>query len=86
MKVRTTIRAGTWQNHNETQVRDRGNSRGLRVKTKLKAGGIGTSPSLTAGNHNETLMRDRKGLKTKTGVRAGAIVGSNHNETLLMSF
>ena len=50
-----------YRNHNETLVRD---SRGLKVKTGVKAGG-------TTRNHNETLVRDSRGLKVKTGVRAG---------------
>jgi len=37
-------------NHNETQVRDTTQSVGLRVKTRVKAGG--------SMNHNETQVRD----------------------------
>ena len=47
----------------------------MKTKTNLKAGGLGR-------NHNETLVRDSRGLKVKTGVKAGGIM-VNHNETLV---
>jgi hypothetical protein len=37
-------------NHNETLVRDKGKTPGLKVKTHVKAGGFPL-------NHNETLVR-----------------------------
>jgi hypothetical protein len=64
-------------------VRDSAKGQGLKVKTHVRAGGIGTSPSRPVMNHNETLVRDQgkaTGLKVKTRLRAGAI---NHNETLV---
>ena len=55
MKIRTNVKAGGLAtNHNQTA------SRGLKVKTKVKAGGI--------MNHNQTATR---GLKVKSGVKAG---------------
>jgi hypothetical protein len=60
----------------------------MKVKTQLKAGAL-------AGNHNQTLVRDRtrasagpcpqgkrQSLKVKTQVKAGGI-GFNHNQTLV---
>jgi len=47
----------------------------MKTKTNLKAGGM-------MANHNETLVRDSRGLKVKTGVKAGGIM-VNHNETLV---
>jgi hypothetical protein len=37
----------------------------MKTKTNLKAGGLNR-------NHNQTLVRDSRGLKVKTGVKAGA--------------
>jgi hypothetical protein len=54
MKVRTDIKAGGVQvNHNESLSQDNKVSESLKVKTGIKTGGIGTSPTVT--NHNETL-------------------------------
>jgi hypothetical protein len=54
MKVRTTVKAGGTQiNHNEKLASDKKRSNSLTVKTSVKAGGIGTSPTL---NHNEKLL------------------------------
>ena len=47
----------------------------MKTETNLKAGGL-------TKNHNETLVRDSRGLKVKTGVKAGGMI-SNHNETLV---
>jgi hypothetical protein len=61
-------------------VRDSAKSKGLKVKTRVKAGALSM-------NHNETLVRDMgkgKGLKVKTRVRAGGIRLQNHNETLVV--
>jgi hypothetical protein len=55
-----------------------GQAPGLKVKTRLKAGGL-------TSNHNETLARTPRpatGLKVKTRVKAGGI-SLNHNETIL---
>jgi hypothetical protein len=58
MKTKTRVRAGgVAVNHNETLVREVSKATALRVKTKVKAGGM------RLHNHNETLVRDtrRKG-------------------------
>jgi hypothetical protein len=81
MKTKTHVRAGLRpipNNHNETLVRDTGRSKGLTVKTRVKAGGINPQ-------HNETLVRDAgraKGLTVKTRVKAGGYE-HQHNETLV---
>jgi hypothetical protein len=55
MKINTNVKAGALvQNHNQTMTR------GLKVKTNVKAGGW--------SNHNQTTAR---GLKVKSGVKAG---------------
>jgi hypothetical protein len=46
-------------------------TQGLKVRTSIKAGGMGL-------NHNQTLVR---GLKVRTGTKAGAL--NNHNQTLV---
>jgi hypothetical protein len=53
MKVKTHVKAGgiRRQNHNETLVRDMGKGKGLKVKTRVRAG-------LSGVNHNETLVVD----------------------------
>jgi hypothetical protein len=52
MKTKTQVSAGLMSlNHNETLVRDRRNTTGLKVKTHIRAG-------LIMFNHNETLVRD----------------------------
>jgi hypothetical protein len=35
MKIKSNVKAGGWENHNQTIAR------GLKVKTNVKAGGIG---------------------------------------------
>ena len=50
--MKTNLKAGTrLPNHNQTLVRDRARSGGLKVKTNLKAG-------YRVPNHNQTLLRD----------------------------
>ena len=56
----------------KTTTKTQASSNSLKVKTSLKAGGIGI-------NHNQTLVR---GLKVKTNVRAGGMT-MNHNQTLV---
>jgi len=54
MKTKTHVRAGALtSNHNETLVRDSAKAKGLKVKTRVRAGGIRLQ------NHNETLVVDR---------------------------
>ena len=46
MNMKTHVRAGGENlNHNETLVSASGKGQGLKVKTHIQAGGIGTSPS-----------------------------------------
>jgi hypothetical protein len=53
MKTKTHIRAGlAGTNHNETLVRDSAKGKGLKAKTRVRAGGI------RLNNHNETLVAD----------------------------
>jgi hypothetical protein len=54
MKMKTHVRAGQAGdkvNHNETLVHDPARAKGLKVKTRVRAGAIGL-------NHNETLVQD----------------------------
>jgi hypothetical protein len=53
MKVKTHVKAGgiRLNNHNETLVRDMGKGKGLKVKTRVRAG-------LAGMNHTETLVVD----------------------------
>lgn len=56
MKVKTHVKAGLLPgNHNETMVRNHRKSKGLKVKTSVKAGARGG-----ASNHNETLESLRR--------------------------
>jgi hypothetical protein len=58
MKIKSNVKAGGLSaQHNQTV------SRGLKVKTNVKAGG--------SMNHNQTIAR---GLKVKTNVKAGLII------------
>ena len=62
MKIKTIVKAGGWlNNHNQTV------SRGLKVKTNVKAGII-IIGGRSNHNHNQTAAR---GLKVKSGVKAG---------------
>jgi hypothetical protein len=58
MKVKTHVRAGGIRltNHNETIVRDKGKGKGLKVKTRVKAG-------MLTYNHNETLVAEGPGKR-----------------------
>jgi hypothetical protein len=77
MRIKTNVKAGHGtgggggagrmpQNHNQTVTR------GLKVRTNVKAGFNFTKPSdpPTERNHNQTITR---GLKVKSGVKAGGI-------------
>ena len=45
----------------------------MKVKTKIRAGDVGETGTGAAqqGNHNQTLVRDRKSLRVKSGIKAG---------------
>jgi hypothetical protein len=71
VKIKTNVKAGDIyihgprgsNSHNQRVVR------GLKVKTRVKAGKMGDCQPLDCGtNHNQTVAR---GLKVKTGVKAG---------------
>ena len=49
----------------------------MRIQTDVKAGGVSRRP-----NHNETIVRARKGVAVKTRLKAGGVWG-NRNETLV---
>lgn len=57
MKIKKNMKAGgrSYTNHNQTLVRDV--AKGMKVKTRLKAGKLCTATDCP--NHNETLVRDR---------------------------
>ena len=60
MQVKTRVKAGGAHfNHNETLVRAKGQSKGLTVKTRVKARGIGLT------NHAETLVRAMPRQRTR---------------------
>ena len=49
----------------------------MRVKTNIKAGG-------RFRNHNQTMVREGKGLRVKTNIKAGNVKRyPNHNQTVL---
>jgi len=79
MKIKTRVKAGGVDSENtgkpplkadEIEGENQTMSRGLKVKTNVKAGvGGGSCPDWGCGtNHNQTVA---KGLKVKTGVKAG---------------
>lgn len=47
----------------------------MKMKTQVKAGAL-------TSNHNETQVRDQKGLRVKTQVKSGQL-SVNHNEKLV---
>jgi hypothetical protein len=51
-------------------------STGMKIKSNVKAGGVGVPQG--SMNHNQTVSR---GLKVKSGVKAGG-VPLNHNQTV----
>ncbi|HWS88995.1 MAG TPA: hypothetical protein VN282_18620 [Pyrinomonadaceae bacterium] len=71
MRVKTKVKAGGREvNHNQT-------TKGLRVKSNVKAGDGGGDPGRIFTNHNQTV----KGLRVKSKVKAGGVDGQ-HNQTL----
>ena len=63
MKIKTNVKAGGWSMQHNQKV-----TRGLKVKTRVKAGQIDFPPG--PGNHNQTVSR---GLKVKSGVKVGGV-------------
>jgi hypothetical protein len=64
MKIKSNVKAGGWDNHNQTV------SRGLKVKTNVKAGGW--------ENHNQTAARGLK-VKTNVKAGGIRIPGGSVN-------
>ncbi len=72
MEIKTNVKAGALtQNHNQTAAR------GMKVKSRVKAGIISVSTPDEPKNHNQTVAR---GLKARSRVKAGIII-ANHNQT-----
>jgi hypothetical protein len=66
MKIKSNVKAGgAGVQHNQTI------SRGLKVKTNIKAGFEPNKPCEGIMNHNQTTARS---LKVKSGVKAGGII------------
>jgi len=75
MRIKTNVRAGRITvNHNQAIAR------GLKVKTRVKAGADGVGEG-SSQQHNQTVARS---LKLKSGVKAGHIM-PNHNQTMARS-
>ena len=78
MKIRSNVKAGLTThltNHSQTITR------GVRVRTSVKAGNADGPRGGGSVNHNQTAIR---GLKVKTNVKAGHAdrpVSTNHNQT-----
>jgi hypothetical protein len=68
MKIRTNVKAGATINHNQTVTR------GLKIKTDIKAGFNPQPDPPARSNHNQTVAR---GLRAKTNVKAGIIDPNN---------
>jgi len=47
----------------------------MKTRTNLKAGGM-------ISNHNEAVVRDRRGLKVRSHLKAGGML-ANHNEAVV---
>ena len=76
MKVKSSVKAGEWGSQHNQTVR-----KGLRVKSKVKAGKADGPDGTNVPNHNQTV----KGLRVKSKVKAGGDPGlgsNNHNQTV----
>jgi hypothetical protein len=62
-----------------TRPQTPGGATGLKVKTRVKAGGSTGGPPSNSRNHNQTVVR---GLKIKSKIRAGG-TSFNHNQTVV---
>lgn len=72
MTIKTNVKDGRLAMNNNQQIRRDGSKKCLKVRTNLKAGRI-------AFNHNPTVAG---GLRVKSGLKAGGIRLSNHNQTM----
>ena len=54
-------------------------SAGIRVKSAIKAGGIGP------GNHNASPTTKSAGIRVKSAIKAGGIGPGNHNASLTVA-
>lgn len=68
-----------WEIGSNTMKNSIKKTSGLRVKTVIKAGGLGSS------NHNGALTNKTSGLRVKTVIKAGGLGSSNHNGALVLA-
>lgn len=83
VKLKTKVKAGgvNLPNSNETVVaaRKKGSKKGLKVKTRVRAG----EGRLSANSNQTVVTAPKGGLKVKTKVKAGRITNIRANATSL---